>query len=132
MSDIRPEHHHGESPYKGKTGLRRLINATRYSASGLAEAARHEDAFRVELVLGIVLLPLGLWLGASGTERALLAGSVLFVLVVELLNSAVEATVDRISLEDHRLAKRAKDMGSAAVMLSILAAVVIWLLVLLG
>ncbi len=109
-----------------------MINATRYSASGLAEAARHEDAFRVELVLGIVLLPLGLWLGASGTERALLAGSILFVLVVELLNSAVEATVDRISLEDHRLAKRAKDMGSAAVMLSILAAVVIWLLVLLG
>ena len=79
-----------------------------------------------------MLLPLGLWVGASGTERALLAGSVLFVLVVELLNSAVEATVDRISLDDHRLAKRAKDMGSAAVMLSILAAVIIWMLVLLG
>ncbi len=132
MSKTRPDHDQGESPHKGKTGLRRIINATRYSASGLSEAARHEDAFRVELVLGIVLLPLGLWVGASGTERALLAGSVLFVLVVELLNSAVEATVDRISLDDHRLAKRAKDMGSAAVMLSILAAVIIWMLVLLG
>jgi diacylglycerol kinase (ATP) len=79
-----------------------------------------------------VLFPIGLWLGTSGIERALLVGSLLFVLVVPLLNSAVEATVDRISLEDHRLAKRAKDMGSAAVMLSILAAVAIWLLVLLG
>jgi diacylglycerol kinase (ATP) len=132
MSETRPDHHQGESPHKGKTGLRRIINATRYSASGLAEAARHEDAFRVELALCLVLFPIGLWLGTSGIERALLVGSLLFVLVVELLNSAVEATVDRISLEDHRLAKRAKDMGSAAVMLSILAAVAIWLLVLLG
>lgn len=131
MTNTRPDEQHGESPHKGKTGLRRLINATRYSASGLAEAARHEDAFRVELALAAILVPLGLWLGDSGTERALLAGSVLFVLIVELLNSAVEATVDRISLEDHRLAKRAKDMGSAAVMLSILATMLVWLLVLL-
>ncbi|MGA7985951.1 MAG: diacylglycerol kinase [Burkholderiales bacterium] len=121
-----------ESPYKGKTGLRRLINAARYSLSGLAEAARHEDAFRQELILAAVLVPLGLWLGSNGLERALLAGSVLAVLVVELLNSAVEATVDRISLENHRLAKRAKDMGSAAVMLSLLSAAAVWLLVLLG
>lgn len=121
-----------ESPHKGKTGLRRLINATRYSLSGLAEAARHEDAFRQELILAAVLVPLGLWLGSNGLERALLAGSVLAVLVVELLNSAVEATVDRISLENHRLAKRAKDMGSAAVMLSLLSAATVWLLVLLG
>lgn len=121
-----------ESPYKGKTGLRRLINAARYSFSGLAEAARHEDAFRQELILAAVLVPLGLWLGSNGLERALLAGSVLAVLVVELLNSAVEATVDRISLENHRLAKRAKDMGSAAVMLSLLSAAAVWLLVLLG
>ena len=121
-----------ESPYKGKTGLRRLINAARYSFSGLAEAARHEDAFRQELILAAVLVPLGLWLGSNGLERALLAGSVLAVLVVELLNSAVEATVDRISLENHRLAKRAKDMGSAAVMLSLLSAATVWLLVLLG
>jgi diacylglycerol kinase (ATP) len=121
-----------ESPHKGKTGLRRLINATRYSLSGLAEAARHEDAFRQELILAAVLVPIGLWLGHNGIERALLAGSVLAVLVVELLNSAVEAAVDRISLENHRLAKRAKDMGSAAVMLSLVTAAGVWLLVLLG
>jgi diacylglycerol kinase (ATP) len=121
-----------ESPHKGKTGLRRLINATRYSLSGLAEAARHEDAFRQELIAAVFFVPLGLWLGNGGVERSLLVGSVLLVLVVELLNSAVEAAVDRISLENHRLAKRAKDMGSAAVMLSILAAAATWLMVLLG
>ncbi len=120
----------GESPHKGKTGLRRLANAAGYSLSGLAAAARHEDAFRQELILAAVLVPLGLWLGASGIERALLVGSVLLVLIVELLNSAVEATVDRVSLEDHSLAKRAKDIGSAAVMLSLANVVVIWLLVL--
>ncbi len=119
-----------ESPYKGKTGLRRLINAAMYSISGLAAAARHEDAFRQELMLAAVLVPLGLWLGATGLERALLVGSVLLVLIVELLNSAVEATVDRVSLDDHSLAKRAKDIGSAAVMLSLLNVGVIWLLVL--
>lgn len=124
--------HAMESPHKGKTGLRRLINAARYSLSGLAEAARHEDAFRQELILAALMVPLGLWLGTNGVERALLVGSVLAVLVVELLNSAVEAAVDRISLENHRLAKRAKDMGSAAVMLSLVSAGAVWLLVLLG
>jgi len=121
----------GESPFKGKTGLQRMINATRYSLEGLAAAARHEDAFRQELLLAVVLVPLGLWLGADGVERALLAGSVLMVLVVELLNSAIEATVDRVSLEDHRLAKRAKDLGSAAVMMSLATVALVWLLVLL-
>lgn len=121
----------GESPFKGKTGLQRLINATRYSFEGFAAAIRHEDAFRQELLLAVVLVPLGLWLGNDGVERALLAGSVLLVLVVELLNSAVEATVDRVSLEDHQLAKRAKDFGSAAVMLSLATVGVVWLLVLL-
>jgi len=119
-----------ESPYKGKTGLQRLINATGYSISGLAAAARHEDAFRQELMLAAVLVPLGLWLGSSGLERALLVGSVLLVLIVELLNSAIEATVDRVSLDDHSLAKRAKDIGSAAVMLSLVNVGLIWLLVL--
>jgi diacylglycerol kinase (ATP) len=119
-----------ESPYKGKTGLQRLINATRYSLSGLAAAARHEDAFRQELVLAAILVPLGLWLGASGVERAMLVGSVILVLIVELLNSAVEATVDRVSLDDHSLAKRAKDIGSAAVMLALVNVAVIWLLIL--
>lgn len=131
MEDTRGDAH-SESPYKGKTGLRRLLNAAHYSMSGLAAAARHEDAFRMELALALFLAPLALWLGDNGVERALLIGSLLLVLVVELLNSAIEATVDRISLEDHRLAKRAKDIGSAAVMLSLLAAGSVWLLVLLG
>jgi diacylglycerol kinase (ATP) len=120
-----------QSPHKGKSGLRRLINAARYSLAGIAEAARHEDAFRQELLLAAVLVPLGLWLGHSGIARALLCGSVLLVLIVELLNSAVEATVDRISLEDHRLAKRAKDLGSAAVMLALVTTGFVWILVLL-
>jgi diacylglycerol kinase (ATP) len=98
--------------------------------SGLAAAARHEVAFRVELSLVALLAPLGLWLGRTGAERALLVGCLLVVLIVELLNSAIEATVDRISFENHRLAKRAKDLGSAAVMLSLINAGVIWLLVL--
>jgi len=119
-----------ESPYKGKTGLRRLINAAGYSFSGLAAAARHEDAFRQELILAAILVPLGLWLGAGGVERALLVGSVLLVLIVELLNSAIEATVDRVSLDDHSLAKRAKDIGSAAVMVALVNVVVVWLLIL--
>ncbi len=118
------------SPHKGATGLRRLLHATRYSLAGLAEAARREQAFRQELLLAAVLVPLGLYLGASGAERALLAGSVLLVLVVELLNSALEAAVDRISLETHPLAGRAKDLGSAAVMLSLALAAVVWLVVL--
>jgi diacylglycerol kinase (ATP) len=121
----------GESPFKGKTGVQRLINATRYSLEGLAAAARHEDAFRQELILAAILVPLGIWLGNDGVERALMVGSVLLVLVVELLNSAVEATVDRVSLEDHQLAKRAKDIGSAAVMVSLANVAAVWLLVLL-
>ncbi len=120
-----------ESPHKGKTGLRRLINATGYSLSGFAAAARYEDAFRQELILAAIMVPLGLWLGHSGVERALLIGSVLLVLVVELLNSAIEATVDRVSLDDHSLAKRAKDIGSAAVMLALVNVAAVWLLVLL-
>jgi diacylglycerol kinase (ATP) len=121
-----------ESPHKGKTGLRRVLNATHYSIAGLAAAARHEDAFRQELILVVLLTPLAFWLGDTGVERALLIGSLIFVLVVELLNSAVEATVDRISFENHRLAKRAKDIGSAAVMLSLANAGVVWLLIILS
>jgi len=121
-----------ESPYKGKTGLRRIVSAARYSVDGLIAAARNEDAFRQELALAAVFIPLAFWVGRSGVERALLTGSVLLVLIVELLNSAVEATVDRISFENHRLAKRAKDIGSAAVMLALLCAGLTWLLILLG
>ena len=119
------------SPHKGATGIRRLINATRYSLEGMAAAARHESAFRQELMLAAVLVPLGLWLGENGVERALLVGTVLMLLVAELLNSAIEAVVDRVSLENHELAKRAKDYGSAAVMMALAATATVWLLLLL-
>jgi diacylglycerol kinase (ATP) len=112
--------------------LRRVLNAAGYSLEGLAAAARYEDAFRQELILFVLLAPLGLWLGSSGVERALLVGSLFLVLIVELLNSAIEAAVDRISFENHRLAKRAKDIGAAAVMLSLVNAGVVWLLILLS
>jgi diacylglycerol kinase (ATP) len=121
-----------ESPHKGKTGIQRLINATRYSFDGFVAAARHEDAFRMELLVFAIATPIGLWLGHTGLERAMLVGCLFLVLIVELLNSAIEATVDRISFENHRLAKRAKDIGSAAVMLSLVNAGVIWLLILLS
>ena len=106
------------------------MNATHYSLAGLAAAAKHEDAFRQELILVVLLAPLALWLGNTGVERALMIGSLIVVLIVELLNSAIEATVDRISFENHRLAKRAKDIGSAAVMLSLANAALVWLLIL--
>lgn len=121
-----------ESPHKGKTGLRRIWNALFYSFDGLKAAYQHEDAFRQEVWLAAVVIPLALFLPASGTGKALMIASVLVVLIVELLNSAVEATVDRVSLEHHRLAKRAKDIGSAAVLFSLINVVVVWLLVLFG
>ena len=121
-----------ESPHKGKTGLRRVWNAMFYSIEGLRAAYRHEDAFRQEVLLAALLIPLALFLPASGSAKALMIASVLLVLIVELLNSAVEATVDRVSLEHHRLAKRAKDIGSAAVMMSLANVIVVWLLVLFG
>jgi diacylglycerol kinase (ATP) len=121
-----------ESPHKGKTGLRRIWNALFYSVDGLMAAFRHEDAFRQESMLAIVLIPVALFTPASGTGKALMIASVVFVLVVELLNSAIEAAVDRISLEDHHLAKRAKDIGSAAVLLSLLNVVIVWVLALFG
>ena len=121
-----------ESPHKGKTGLKRLWNAFHYSLEGFKAAYQHEDAIRQEVLLSCILVPLGLYLGATGVEKALLVASVILVVIVELLNSAVEATVDRISLETHRLAKRAKDIGSAAVLLSLTNLAVIWGLVLFG
>ncbi len=121
-----------ESPYKGKTGLKRLWNACHYSIAGLAAAYRHEDAFRQEALLAAVLIPLALFLPVSGIGRALMVASILLVIIVELLNSAIEATVDRISLDDHQLAKRAKDIGSAAVLISLLNVAAVWTLVLLG
>lgn len=121
-----------ESPYKGKTGLRRLVNALGYSLAGFRAAYKHEDAFRQEVLLAAILIPLAIWLPASGIGKALMVGSVLLVIIVELLNSAIEATVDRISLENHDLAKRAKDIGSSAVLVSLVNVVVVWGLVLLA
>lgn len=116
--------------FKGKQGLTRLINALGYSRDGLRAAWQNEAAFREEVMLAAVTIPLGLWLGHTGIEKALLVGSILFVLIVEILNSAVEAVVDKASPEKHELAKRAKDMGSAAVLLSLVNAAVIWACVL--
>ena len=121
-----------ESPFKGKTGLTRLLNAVGYSIKGFQSAYRHEEAFRQEVLLAVVLIPIALFVPASGLGRALMIGSVLLVLIVELLNSAVEAAVDRVSLENHRLAERAKDIGSAAVFTSLVNVAVIWALVLLA
>ncbi len=117
-------------PQKGKTGLRRIWNALFYSLEGFRAAWRHEDAFRQEVVLAAILVPVALVLPAGGIGKALMVGSVLLVLMVELLNSAVEATVDRISYENHELAKRAKDIGSAAVFVSLVNVPVTWALVL--
>ncbi|MDH4189530.1 MAG: diacylglycerol kinase, partial [Betaproteobacteria bacterium] len=117
MSSAQHENEYRRPP-RTRRGLGRFIDATRYSLAGLVAAVRHEEAFRMELAAALGFVPLGLWLGANGAERALLAGSVILVLVVELLNSAVEAVVDRVSLEHHALSKRAKDLGSAAVLLA--------------
>lgn len=120
-----------ESPHKGKTGLKRVWNAFFYSMAGLRAAFVHEDAFRQESLLALILIPLALWLPASGIGHALMIGAVLLVLIVELLNSAIEAVVDRVSLENHALSKRAKDIGSAAVFIALLNVLVVWGLVLL-
>jgi diacylglycerol kinase (ATP) len=121
-----------ESPYKGKTGLLRLWNAFGYSVAGFRAAYKHEDAFRQEALLATILIPLALWLPVGYLGKALMIGSVLLVIIVELLNSAIEATVDRISLDNHDLAKRAKDIGSSAVLVSLVNVVVVWGLVLLA
>ncbi len=112
-------------------GVTRLIKAFGNSYKGFAGAFREEAAFRQELALAAVVLPLGLWLGRTGVERALLIAPMLLVLIVELLNSAIEATVDRIGLERHQLSGLAKDIGSAAVFLSLFLLAAVWLLVLL-
>lgn len=112
------------------TDVGRVIRAGSYSVSGLRAAVRKEAAFRQEVILFIVFAPLAIWLGRNGVERALLLGSLVLVLVVELLNSAIEATVDRISKKHHKLSGRAKDMGSAAVYLSLLLVIFVWALVL--
>lgn len=109
-----------EHPLKGKRGLKRIVNATVYSVRGLRAAWEHESAFRQEVVLSVFMLPAALWLGTTWLERAFLIATVVLVLAAELLNSAVEAAVDRMSMDMHPLAGRAKDMGSAAVFFTLL------------
>ncbi len=115
---------------QGPLGLERLIRAWGYSMAGFRACFKHEEALRQEVFALMFLLPLGLWLGETGVERALLVVSLLIIPLVELLNSAIEAVVDRVGEERHDLSGRAKDIGSAAVFLSIVIAVVVWLLVL--
>ena len=110
----------------GNTGIRRLLRATKFSAQGLAQAWKHEAAFRQELLLLVVLSPVALWLGRAPLERAALIGSLLVVIIVELLNSAVEAAIDRHGEEQHELSGRAKDFGSAAVFVSLVLAALVW------
>jgi len=119
-----------KSPYKGKTGLKRLVNAFGYSIAGTLAAFKHEVAFRQEVVLALVLTPVALYFGETAIDQALMISSLLFIIIVELLNSSIEATVDRISVKHHKLAKRAKDIGSAAVFFSLINATVIWFLLL--
>ncbi|MGD2054920.1 MAG: diacylglycerol kinase [Gammaproteobacteria bacterium] len=110
----------------GVTGIKRIINATGYSWLGLKAAYKHESAFRQEFWSAIVLIPLGFYLGDDWTQKAALICSILFVLVVELLNSGIEAVVDRIGDEPHKLSGRAKDMGSAAVLIALIIAALVW------
>ena len=116
----------------GNTGIKRILNAFVYSWQGFKAAYKYEEAFRQETFVFIIAVPLALWLGGTGLEKALLIGSVLILMIVELLNSAVEAVVDRIGSDWNELAGRAKDMGSAAVLLATLNAILIWGFILLG
>jgi diacylglycerol kinase (ATP) len=118
-----------ESPFKGKRGLARIVQAFFNSLAGLADAWRHESAFRQEILLAIVLIPAACLVPVTAVERALLIGAVLVVMIVELLNSSVEAAIDRISFDHHSLSKRAKDIGSAAVFMSLLLLTLVWVLI---
>jgi diacylglycerol kinase (ATP) len=109
---------------------RRIVRSCGYSLQGLRATFREEEAFRVEVILALLLIPLGLFLGGTGVEKALLAGSVVLVLIVEILNSAIENVVDRLGSEQHKLSGRAKDQGSAAVFLSLLFVLLVWGLIL--
>lgn len=119
-----------ESPFKGRTGLPRLWNALHYSIAGLKAAYACEDAFRQESWLAAILIGVALFLPVGGVGRALMIACVLLVLCIELLNSAIEAAIDRIGLEDHRLSKRAKDIGSAAVLVALVNGAAVWACVL--
>jgi diacylglycerol kinase (ATP) len=118
-----------ESPFKGKTGIARIVHAFFNSCAGLSDAWRHESAFRQETLLAAILVPTALWIPATAAEKALLIASVLLVMIVELLNTGVEVAIDRISFEHNSLSKRAKDIGSAAVFVALVLMAVVWGLV---
>jgi diacylglycerol kinase (ATP) len=118
------------SPLPKNQGWHRLVNALYFSMNGFKATFRTEEAFRQEVLLSIILLPLGYYLGETPSERVILIGSILLVMIVELLNTAVERAIDRISFDRHELSKEAKDMGSAAVLLTIILAVLAWALIL--
>ena len=111
-------------------GLKRIVNAFFYSVHGIRACMKTEEAFRQEVFMAALLIPLGLWLGQSAPEKAILAGSILLILIAEILNTAIERAIDRISFERHELSREAKDMGSAAVLLAILLAVLSWSVIL--
>lgn len=129
MSANDPAQEPAASPFKGRTGVVRIFHAFLNSCAGLADAFRHESAFRQEILLALVLVPVAWLIPATPAERALLIGSVLMVMIVELLNTGVEVAIDRISYERHSLSKRAKDIGSAAVLLALVLMAVVWGLV---
>ncbi len=120
------------SPYKGKSGLKRILNATGYSISGFKAAYKNEAAFRQIVLINVVLIPTSFFLDVTRGEHALMMVVCLFAIIVELFNSAIEAVVDRVSLEKHQLSKNAKDMGSAAQFVALSIIAVTWLIILLG
>jgi diacylglycerol kinase (ATP) len=114
---------------KKDRGIRRIINAFRYSFAGYKAAWKNEEAFRQECIVAIFVIPAGLWLGTTGTQRALLIGIYIIIPLIELLNASIEAIVDRMGPEQHHLSGRAKDLGSAAVLLSIFMAIIVWVII---
>ncbi len=127
---LKPPEPLTESPFKGKTGLIRIVHAFFNSVSGLKDAWSNESAFRQELLLAIVLVPVACIVHVTPVERALLIGAMLLVIIVELLNTSVEAAIDRISFDHHSLSKRAKDIGSAAVFMALVLLAMVWALIL--
>lgn len=120
------------SPYKGKSGLKRILNATTYSISGFKAAYKNEAAFRQIVLINLILIPISFFLDVTRSEHVLLIIVCLFAMIVELFNSAIEAVVDRVSLEKHQLSKNAKDMGSAAQFVALSIIAITWLFILLG
>lgn len=118
------------SPYKGKTGVKRILNATQYSIAGFKAAFQNEAAFRQIVLINAILIPISCFLQVSRAEHALMIAVCLFALIVELFNSAIEAVVDRVSLDKHPLSKNAKDMGSAAQFVSLSMIFIVWLFIL--